>query len=206
MLGPGSTNRMRNATSLLEMCSLGDVKLHSVGAAFADEAERSRIHTFVKLNRLHAKGMRLGEVTPYGMLAAQLRWCESEDATVAHEYSTALNFVARLADVDFGHLEHSVQMHHEARVALIASRAISSFLTPFFRWPQAELKSLGPLVPAEGQLRVLAVLRASDPAVMELPHALLTQRSAAAAAVKHALGNRDFQARARCTRLARAPT
>ena len=107
---------MRNATSLLEMYSTGEVKLHSVGALFAgDAAEQSRIHTFVQLRRLYAKGMRLGEVTPFGVLAARLRMCESTEATAAHEYTSALTFVAHVAGVDVGQLEHGVQMHHEVR-------------------------------------------------------------------------------------------
>ena len=89
------TNATRNATSLLEMCSLGDVKPHALGAVFArDAAEMSRMCTFVQLGRLYAKGMRLGEVTPYGALAGRLRMCESGEGTAAHEYTSALNCVA----------------------------------------------------------------------------------------------------------------
>ena len=105
---------MRNATSLLQMCSLGDVNPHSLGAAFADDAAQlCRIHAFVQLRREYAMGMRLGTVMPFDMLAVRLRMCESTEATAEHEHSSALALVAQLARVEPGPLAHAVQAHHQ---------------------------------------------------------------------------------------------
>ena len=108
------TNRMRNATSLLQMCSLGDVSAHSLGTAFADdEAQLCRIHAFVRLRRLRGGGMRLRELTPSDTLAVRMRMCLSTEATAAHEHSIALALVAQLAGVEHGQLAHAVQKAHQ---------------------------------------------------------------------------------------------